>query len=59
MSLKKFIDAGLVVDGATYMPSDHRSKLAANMQAYLAGKMTRAQIAEKLDAYWREHLPKQ
>ncbi|MGI5105516.1 carbohydrate ABC transporter substrate-binding protein [Treponema socranskii] len=59
VSLKKFIDAGLVVDGATYMPSDHRSKLAANMQAYLAGKMTRTQIAEKLDAYWREHLPKQ
>jgi raffinose/stachyose/melibiose transport system substrate-binding protein len=57
MSLNKFIKKGQVIDGAIYMPSDHRSILAANMQAYLDGKMTRGEIARKLDAYWTTHLP--
>ncbi|MCH3917093.1 MAG: ABC transporter substrate-binding protein [Spirochaetia bacterium] len=57
IGLKHYIDEGMVIDGATYMPSDHRSLLAANMQAYMVGKMTRADIASKLDAYWKSHTP--
>lgn len=59
VSLKTYIDKGLVVENATYMPSDHRSVLAAHMQAYLDGKATRNEIAKWLDAYWTDHLPKE
>lgn len=55
--LKDYIEAGKTCEGANYMPSDHRSVLAPHMQAYIDGKMTRQEIAEKLDEYWRENLP--
>ena len=57
VGLKRYIDNGMTIDGANYMPSDHRSILAANMQAYLDGKMTRQEIAEKLDEYWTTNTP--
>ena len=57
VGLKRYIDNGMTIDGANYMPSDHRSVLAANMQAYLDGKMTRQEIAEKLDEYWTTNTP--
>lgn len=57
VGLQQYINSGMTAEGANYMPSDHRSVLAANMQAYLDGKMTRAEIAEKLDDYWTENLP--
>lgn len=59
VSLKEYIDAGMTIPGANYMPSDHRSVLAANMQAYLDGKMTREEVAEKLNDYWTTNLPVQ
>jgi raffinose/stachyose/melibiose transport system substrate-binding protein len=59
VALKSYIDSGKTVQTATYMPSDHRSVLAANMQAYIAGQMTRQEIAQKLDAYWKLNLPKE
>lgn len=55
--LKAYIETGKTVEGANYMPSDHRSVLAPNMQAYLDGKMTRDEIAQKLDEYWMTNLP--
>lgn len=58
-SLKSYIDAGMTVNGATYMPSDHRSMLAATMQAYLVGEVTRDELAQKLNDYWTTNLPKE
>lgn len=55
--LQAYIEAGNTAAGAKYMPSDHRSVLAPNMQAYLDGKMTRDEIAQKLDEYWTANLP--
>ena len=57
VGLKRYIDEGMTIDGANYMPSDHRSVLAAHMQAYLDGKMTREEIAQKLDEYWTTNEP--
>ena len=58
VGLKEYIDKGMTVEGVTYMPSDHRSSLAANMQAYLDGVMSRAEVAGKLDEYWTINSPK-
>lgn len=57
VGLQRYINNGMTIDGANYMPSDHRSVLAANMQAYLDGKMSREEIAKKLDEYWTDNLP--
>ncbi len=55
VGLKDYIDAGLTCEAVTYLPSDHRSQLAANMQKYLDGKETREELAQAFDAYWAEH----
>ncbi len=57
IGLKKMIDTGMLAEGVNYMPSDHRSTLAANLQAYVAGKSDRATTAALLDNYWKTHLP--
>lgn len=57
IGLKDYIDKGMTVEGATYMPSDHRSSLAAYMQAYVNETMTREEIAEKLNEYWITNTP--
>ena len=57
VGLKHMIDTGMLADGVNYMPSDHRSTLAANLQAYVAGKSDRATTATLLDNYWKTHLP--
>jgi raffinose/stachyose/melibiose transport system substrate-binding protein len=59
VSLKKLINEGLLAEGVTYAPSDHRSVLAAPLQAYLAGKNTTMDIAKLLDEYWTKRLPKE
>lgn len=59
VSLKKLINDGLLAEGVTYSPSDHRSVLAAPLQAYLAGKNSRMDIAKLLDEYWTKRLPKE
>lgn len=55
VGLKVYVDAGKTTDGVLYLPSDHRSSLAANMQKYLGGEETRQEVAEAFDAYWAEH----
>ena len=57
LGLQEYINAGLTVDGASYMPSDHRTVLAPTMQAYVAGEVTRAELATALDNYWKANLP--
>jgi len=58
VSLKKMINDGMLAEGVSYMPSDHRSVLSAPLLSYIVGKSTRADIAKLLDAYWTERLPK-
>ena len=55
VGLKAYIDAGLTCEAVTYLPSDHRSMLGANMQKYLDGSETREEVAAGFDAYWAEH----
>lgn len=57
VSLKKMINEGMLAEGVSYMPSDHRSVLSPALQAYLVGKTTRADVANALDSYWTDHLP--
>ncbi len=57
LDLQSYINAGLTVEGASYMPSDHRSVLAPVMQAYADGQLNREQLASALDDYWRTNLP--
>ena len=57
LGLQEYINAGLTIDGASYMPSDHRTVLAPTMQAYAAGEVTRAELATALDNYWKANLP--
>ncbi len=59
VGLKQMINEGLLAEGVSYMPSDHRSVLSAGLQAYLVGKTSRMDIAGLLDAYWTERLPKE
>lgn len=47
-----------IAEGRTYgssfiAPGDHWSAMGAEMQKYIAGKQTREQLAESLDAYWQ------
>ena len=57
LGLQEYINAGMTIDGASYMPSDHRTVLAPTMQAYAAGEVTRAELATALDNYWKANLP--
>lgn len=59
VSLKKLINDGLLAEGVTYSPSDHRSVLGAPLQAHLAGKNSKMDIAKLLDEYWTKRLPKE
>lgn len=59
VSLKKLINDGLLAEGVTYLPSDHRSVLAAPLQAFLARKNSKMDIAALLDEYWTKRLPKE
>ena len=55
VGLKVYLDQGLSCEAVTYLPSDHRSSLGANMQKYLDGSETREEVAKAFDAYWAEH----
>lgn len=55
-SLKSYVDRGLTVDTATYLQSDIRSATSSYLQAYLGGKLSRLEVAELYDAYWKSHL---
>ena len=55
VGLKAYIDAGLTCEAVTYLPSDHRSSLSANMQKYLDGAETREEVGKAFDEYWASH----
>ena len=49
--IKQYVDAGKT-SGDAIVPSDHWSVVGADMQKYLAGKETRAELAKNIEAYW-------
>ena len=56
-SVTEYIENDRNMDGVLYMPADHTSTLAPEIQAYLAGVSGRDELAEALDAYWSTRLP--
>lgn len=52
VSVKKYADANLLINNFNYFPDDHISVCGAIMQEYLAGKIDRSELAEKLTTYW-------
>ncbi len=59
VSVKKYADAGLAIKSYDYDPDDHYSKLGAEMQRYLAGQCTRAELADAIEKYWASSTPVQ
>ena len=57
VALQSYVVQGRTIYGGAYIPSDHRTLLAPNMQAYLDRRLTREAIAAALDDYWKTHLP--
>lgn len=57
ISVKKYVDGGLLIDNYNYLPDDHYSICGAYMQEYLAGKSDRAGLAEKISGYWSSTTP--
>ena len=53
-SVQKYAAAGMLAQGFPNYPGDHWSALGAEMQKYLAGGYTRAQLAAGIESYWRK-----
>ncbi len=51
-SVKKYADAGLLIDNYNYEPDDHYSILGASFQKYLAGQIDREGFADEIESYW-------
>lgn len=51
-SVKKYTDAGMLVDNYNYLPDDHFAVCGAAFQKYLAGQIDRAGFAQELTNYW-------
>lgn len=51
-SVKKYTDAGMLVDNYNYLPDDHFAVCGAAFQKYLAGQIDRAGFAQELTSYW-------
>jgi len=51
--IKQKITAGKTFSSSFIAPGDHWSAVGAEVQKYIAGKQTREQLAENLDAYWQ------
>lgn len=51
--IKQKISEGKTYGSSFIAPGDHWSAIGAEMQKYIAGKQTREQLAESLDAYWQ------
>ena len=51
--IKQKITAGKTFGSSFIAPGDHWSAVGAEVQKYIAGKQTREQLAENLDAYWQ------
>ncbi len=56
-AVKEYVDAGKLVPNYDYDPDDHYSKVGANMQEYLAGKIDRETLAKDIEAYWSSVKP--
>lgn len=52
ISIKSYLEAGKAVFGPV-LPADHWASVGASMQNYLAGKITRPQLAEEIERYWK------
>lgn len=53
ISLQQYIADNNTICAFGDLPSDHRSVLAGEMQKYIAGEITRADLATLLDDYWK------
>lgn len=56
-SVKKYADAGSLVDNYNYFPDDHLSLCGASFQKYLAGQVDREGFALELEQYWKSVTP--
>ena len=57
-SVKKYADAGQMIDNYNYFPDDHYSVLGGSgMQKYLAGEIDRAGLAQTIVDYWKNVTP--
>lgn len=52
-SVKKYADAGALIDNYNYLPDDHLSICGASFQKYLAGQTDRAGFATEIENYWK------
>lgn len=53
VSLMKYVSEGHTICVFNDLPADHRSALGGDMQKYIAGEMSRKELAADLDAYWQ------
>ena len=56
-SVKKYADAGALIDNYNYLPDDHYSLCGASFQKYLAGQSDRAGFAAEVENYWKSTAP--
>ena len=56
-SVKKYADAGAMIDNYNYLPDDHYSLCGASFQKYLAGQTDRAGLASEIESYWQSTAP--
>lgn len=52
-SVKKYADAGELINNYNYLPDDHITIAGGYMQKYLAGEEDRAAFAAELENYWK------
>lgn len=57
ISVKKYADAGALIDNYNYLPDDHFSLCGAAFQKYLAGQIDRAGLAAEIEKYWSSTTP--
>ena len=57
ISVKKYADAGKLIDNYNYAPDDHYSKCGAEFQKYLANQVDRAGFAAAIEKYWSSTTP--
>ncbi len=56
-TVKEYVDDGKVIQTYDSMPSDYQPIMGARMQDYLAGSITRLELALYLEEYWVSATP--
>lgn len=56
-AVKQYVDEGKLVPNYDFDPDDHYSRVGANMQEYLAGRIDRATLAKDIEDYWSSTAP--